>query len=107
MTGNALTGLESYVTKTSSGLLFLTTKETNTDEPTNCLNCGKCADVCPMMLMPMQTEFYTATGEYQLAETYGGVMSCIECGACSYICPARRPLAQAIKKAKAELRKQR
>lgn len=107
MTGNALTGLESYVTKTSSGLLFLTTKETNTDEPTNCLNCGKCADVCPMKLMPMQTEFYTTTGEYELAETYGGVMSCIECGACSYICPARRPLAQAIKKAKAELRKQR
>ena len=39
------------------------------------------------------------------AAKYGGVLACIECGACSYICPARRPLAQAIKTAKAELRR--
>ena len=93
------------MTKTSSGLLFLTAEETNADEPTNCINCGKCADVCPMHLMPMQTAFFTAAKEYENAEKYGGVLSCIECGACSYICPARRPLAQMIKTAKAELRK--
>src|SRR5699024_12703410 len=61
---------------------------------TNCINCGKCADVCPMKLMPMQTEFYTNAKEYENADKYGGVLSCIECGACTYICPARRPLAQ-------------
>ncbi|MBO5045830.1 MAG: electron transport complex subunit RsxC [Clostridia bacterium] len=105
MTGNALVGLTSYVSKTSSGYLFLSAKETNTYEPTPCINCGKCADVCPMSLMPMQTEFYTNAGDYQKADVYGGVLSCIECGACTYICPARRPLAQAIKTAKAELRK--
>lgn len=105
MTGAALTGLAGPVTKTSSGLLFLTAEETNADEPTNCINCGKCADVCPMHLMPMQTAFFTAAKEYENAEKYGGVLSCIECGACSYICPARRPLAQMIKTAKAELRK--
>lgn len=105
MTGNALTGLEGSVTKTTSGLLFMTASETNADEPTPCINCGRCADVCPMKLMPMQTEFYTNTKDYVKANTYGGVLSCIECGACSYICPAHRPLAQAIKTAKAELKK--
>lgn len=105
MTGAALTGMDSFVTKTSSGFLFLTAKETNAEEPTPCINCGKCADVCPMKLMPMQTAFYTQAHEYENANKYGGVLSCIECGACSYICPARRPLAQAIKTAKAELRR--
>ena len=105
MTGTALTGAESVVTKTTSGFLFLTREETNADAPTNCINCGKCADVCPMKLMPMQTEFYTNAKEYENADKYGGVLSCIECGACTYICPARRPLAQAIKTAKENLRR--
>lgn len=105
MTGTALTGEASAVTKTTSGFLFLTKEETNIDAPTNCINCGRCADVCPMKLMPMQTEFYTNAKEYENADKYGGVLSCIECGACTYICPARRPLAQAIKTAKENLRR--
>ncbi len=103
MTGTALTGEDTVVTKTTSGFLFLTAKETCAEEPTNCINCGKCADVCPMKLMPMQIEFYTNAEDYANAEKYGGVTACIGCGACGYICPARRPLAQAIKKAKTEL----
>ncbi|MDE5897373.1 MAG: electron transport complex subunit RsxC [Clostridia bacterium] len=104
MTGTALTGANGVVTKTTSGFLMLTERETNTEEPTPCINCGKCADVCPMKLLPMQTVFYTlAAKDYELADRYGGVRSCIECGACSYICPARQPIAQAIKTAKAAL----
>ena len=103
MTGTALTGIDSVVTKTTSGFLFLTEKETNNQQPTPCINCGKCASVCPMKLMPMQIEFYAASGDYASAEKYGGALSCIGCGACGYICPARRPLAQAIKATKAEL----
>ena len=104
MTGAALTGASGAVSKTTSGLLALTLQETNTEAPTPCINCGRCADVCPMHLMPMQTAFYaTVAKDYPLAEKYGGVLSCIECGACSYICPARRPLAEGIKTAKTEL----
>ena len=104
MTGTALTGVNGVVTKTTSGFLLLTAGETNAEDPTPCINCGKCADVCPMRLMPMQTVFYaTMAKDFELADKYGGVRSCIECGACSYICPARRPIAQAIKTAKAAL----
>ena len=105
MTGTAITGADAVVTKTTSGFLFLTEEETNAEPPTPCINCGRCASACPMKLLPMQIEFYTAAGEYAEAEKYGGVLSCIECGCCSYVCPARRPLAQAIKTAKEQLRR--
>lgn len=105
MTGVALASYDNYTHKTTSGILLLSSKEAAADEPTPCLNCGKCADVCPMHLMPMNTAFYSAAGDFEAAQKYGNVLSCIECGACEYICPAKRPLIQAIRKTKAELRK--
>jgi len=104
MTGIALASYDNYTHKTTSGILLLSEKEAAADEPTPCLNCGKCADVCPMHLMPMNTAFYSAAGDYEAAQKYGNVNSCIECGACEYICPAKRPLIQAIRKTKAALR---
>lgn len=105
MTGTALVGEDAVVTKTSSGFLFLSAQETNAQSPTPCINCGRCADACPMKLLPMQIEFYTEAREYEAAQRYGGVTACIECGACGYVCPARRPLIQAIRTAKAALRR--
>ncbi len=104
MTGVAVADYESYTHKTTSGVLLLTAAEAETKAPTPCLNCGKCADVCPMHLMPMNTAFYSAAGDFEAAAKYGHVASCIECGACEYIFPAKRPLIQAIRKTKAELR---
>lgn len=103
MTGTALESDTAWVKKTTSGVTFLTERETDAKSPTPCINCGKCAEVCPMRLLPMQIEFYTAAKEYDNAERYGGVLSCIACGACSYICPARRPLSQAIRTARENL----
>lgn len=104
MTGIALATYEVYTHKTTSGILLMTAKEAAAEEPTPCLNCGKCADVCPMHLMPMQTAFYSAAGDFDSAAKFGNTLSCIECGACEYICPAKRPLIQAIRKTKAALR---
>ena len=100
-----MTGVQTCALPIStSGVLLLTAAEAETKAPTPCLNCGKCADVCPMHLMPMNTAFYSAAGDFEAAAKYGHVASCIECGACEYICPAKRPLIQAIRKTKAELR---
>ncbi|MDE7082430.1 MAG: electron transport complex subunit RsxC [Clostridia bacterium] len=104
MTGVAIASYDNYTHKTTSGILLLSEKEAAADEPTPCLNCGKCADVCPMHLMPMNTAFYSAAGDFEAAAKYGNVNACIECGACEYICPAKRPLIQAIRKTKAALR---
>lgn len=61
-----------------------------------CLNCGRCALVCPLGLAPY---YILRTSKYK------GVMrakqicaeTCNYCGACSYICPARIPLGEKIK----------
>ncbi len=107
MMGFAIVGLNSATKKTSGGLLLLTAKETAESSDTHCLSCGKCADVCPMRLMPMNTVFYTKAGDYEGAAKMGGVLNCIECGACAYVCPAKQPILQNIRLAKAELRKKR
>ncbi|MDE5729545.1 MAG: electron transport complex subunit RsxC, partial [Clostridia bacterium] len=104
MTGVALSTYDVYTHKTTSGVLLLDKTEASAEEPTPCLNCGKCADVCPMHLMPVNTAFYSAAGDFDAAAKYGNVLSCIECGACEYICPAKRPLIQAIRKTKGYLR---
>lgn len=105
MTGTALSTYDTYTRKTTGGILLMTADEAAADEPTPCLNCGKCADVCPMHLMPMNTAFYASAGDFEAAAHYGNTMACIECGACEYICPAKRPLIQAIRQTKAEIRK--
>ncbi len=104
MTGTAIADYDKYITKTSGGILLMTSKEAECSAPTACLNCGKCADVCPMHLMPMQTAFYSNAGDFESAAKLGGTMHCIECGACEYVCPAKRPLIQAIRKTKAAVR---
>lgn len=105
MTGLALSTYDVYTHKTTSGVLLLDEKEAAAEEPTPCLNCGMCADVCPMHLMPMQTAFYSAAGDFDTAAKLGNTLACIECGACEYTCPAKRPLIQAIRKTKSYMHK--
>ena len=101
--GKGLIGVNSFVRKTHSGFLFLTDKETDTNEPSNCINCAKCAKNCPMRLMPMYIESHALAGDYKGAEKYGA-MNCIECGSCAYNCPAKRPLVQSISMAKSKIK---
>ena len=102
--GFALTGTDLYTTKTDSGFLALTAKEASTLMPTPCINCGRCATVCPMKLMPMYIDFYTTVGDYESAVKYGA-MNCIECGTCAYVCPAKRPIVQSVRLTKSKMRR--
>lgn len=103
MMGPAMASSNVYTTKTSSGFLMLLPEETDDTPPSPCINCGACAEVCPMNLLPMQIDFYTQAGRYDMAEKYGGVRNCISCGACAYVCPAKRALVQSIALCKAQL----
>ncbi len=104
MMGPAMLSNNFYTTKTNSGLLALTASEADMNEPTACLNCGKCAKACTMKLLPMMIDFYSQAGEYEKAAKYGGVKNCISCGSCAYVCPAKRALVQSITLAKTKLR---
>ena len=103
MMGKGMIGTKAYTRKTDSGYLFLTDKETSASQPTNCINCARCAKNCPMRLMPMYIESYALAGDYENAERYGA-MNCLECGSCAYNCPAKRSLVQSISMAKNKIR---
>lgn len=91
------------VTKTSSGLLLLTSEEISAEEASTCINCAGCVRACPMHLMPVYIDACILSGDAAGAEKYGA-MNCIECGSCAYVCPAHRPLVQSIRLAKKKIR---
>ncbi|MCH5153124.1 MAG: electron transport complex subunit RsxC [Clostridiales bacterium] len=103
MMGFSLANLDVCTTKTDSGLLALTDKEASTVLPTPCINCGRCASVCPMKLMPMYIDFYTTVGDTENAVKYGAA-NCFECGTCAYVCPAKRPIVQSVRLTKMRMK---
>ena len=103
MMGFAQASLTPACTKGSSCLLFMTDKEFNTNPTTPCISCGKCIINCPMSLVPREIEKAVEKDDFE-ATFKMGVLNCIECGACSYSCPAKRPLVQAMRLAKKEIK---
>lgn len=96
MMGIALFDLKVPVIKTSSALLCFKNDDVSECEESNCINCGKCAAVCPARLLPLKLADYANRHDTKGFSKYSG-MECCECGCCSYICPAKRQLTQSIK----------
>jgi len=96
MMGFALFGLDVPCTKTSSALLCMTEDEVSKYEPSACINCGRCVEVCPGRVVPSKLADFAEHGDDEKFLAYNG-MECCECGCCSYVCPAKRPLTQSIK----------
>lgn len=96
MMGFAMFDLDVPVTKSSSALLCMSEDEVKKWEPSACINCGRCVDVCPSRLIPsLLADHASHFNEEEFMALYG--MECVECGSCSYICPAKRQLVQMIK----------
>ena len=64
-------------------------------EPTACINCGRCVEVCPSRLIPSRLADYAEHHDEEAFTKHEG-LECMECGSCSYVCPAKRQLKQAI-----------
>ncbi len=96
MMGFGIFDLDVPTTKTSSALLCMTKDEVSAMEPTACINCGKCVEVCPGRVVPRKLADYAEHYDEEAFVKNNG-MECCECGCCSYICPAKRPLTQVIK----------
>ncbi len=96
MMGFAVFDLDVPTTKTASALTCFTKDEVAEFEPTACINCGRCVEVCPEQLIPKNLADYVEHGnDDAFVSQYG--LECCECGCCSYVCPARRQLTQLIK----------
>ncbi|MCR5102139.1 MAG: electron transport complex subunit RsxC [Butyrivibrio sp.] len=96
MMGFAVFDLEVPTTKTASALTCLTVDAVSELEPSACISCGKCGEVCPGRLIPRDVANAAERSDMERFLSLGG-MECCECGCCSYICPARRQLTQMIK----------
>jgi electron transport complex protein RnfC len=99
MMGFPISTLDLPVTKTTSGVLFLTEEEIDTRAHSQCIRCGWCLDACPMGLQPNEIGVYVEAGRPQDTAKFG-LFECFECGCCAFVCPAKRPLVQFIRLAK-------
>ncbi len=61
------------VTKDLKGIILMKKTKRKTK---NCINCGKCIEICPIKSNPL------------LAYKKGVKVECINCGLCTYICPS-------------------
>lgn len=96
MMGFGIFDLDVPTTKTASALLCLTQDDVSRMEPSACINCGKCVEVCPGRVVPRKLADFAEHYDEEAFLSHNG-MECCECGCCSFICPAKRPLTQTIK----------
>lgn len=102
MTGTLLKDLRVPITKTSSALLSFEKYPAGLEKASDCINCGRCVEVCNEQLIPAKLAGFASKAKKEKFQAYGG-MECCECGSCSYICPAKRPLTEIIKNMKHQI----
>lgn len=104
MMGRAMCNPAAPVTKGTSGILMIDSKEAVREKETPCVSCAKCVDVCPMGLEPYLLSKVSKLGLFERLEKER-VTDCIECGCCSFTCPSHLPLLDYIRLGKAETMK--
>lgn len=66
-----------------------------------CVNCGTCARICPVEILPQFTMKCLIADEVEEALAHG-LLDCAECGLCTYACPSKITLREIFRSAKAK-----
>ncbi len=103
MMGFAMVSADFPIAKGTSGVTFLTEKETFLEEESQCISCGSCVAKCAMRLSPALIVRELKAGNLEKAKSFG-LMDCIECGCCAFVCPAKVNLIQRIRLGKGLVR---
>ena len=98
MMGAAQSALTASSTKCTNGVTIYDVDEPETQE---CIKCGRCVDVCPMELAPLQFAKYVMD---PAALKQLNIMDCMECRSCEYICSSKIPLVSMIRTGKNAVR---
>lgn len=102
MMGKSIASTQVPVVKGTSGILLMSSSQTERKPVQNCIRCAKCVSVCPMglspyLLMPLAQKNMWERAEDEL------ITDCVECGSCSYTCPSQRPLLDYIRLGKTKV----
>ena len=90
MMGNYLETDETVITKNICGIIAL--NKIDNEEEKECINCGKCTNICPNRLAPIL--IINEKNESNIKKLHPE--KCIGCGLCSYICPAKIHLREKV-----------
>jgi len=102
LTGSIVYDLDTPVTKNMNAVIALSKRETDGEDRTPCISCGRCLSVCPEGLNPSRIFKEIEHGHYERAAA-AGLMECTECGACSFVCPSHIPLLYGLRQGKRRL----
>jgi len=70
-----------------------------------CINCGYCADVCAVDILPQFTLKSILAGEVEEALAHG-LLDCVSCGLCTYVCPSKIDICAHLKMAREDYYKE-
>ena len=98
MMGFPQTTLDTPIMKGSNGIIAI---DPDHSEPSECIKCGRCVDVCPMELKPL---YFAKLATDPVALKEKNIMDCMECRCCEYICSSKIPLVTMIKMGKNAVR---
>ncbi len=83
----------------STNCIVFTPRDKKTLQPTACIRCGACADICPAQLLPQQLYTFAVNFNATVLEQYQ-LSQCVECACCDTVCPSHLPLTQYFVSAK-------
>jgi Na+-translocating ferredoxin:NAD+ oxidoreductase subunit C len=102
MMGTPLSHDRIPLVKGASGILAFDAAEAYRPAAGPCIRCGKCAEACPMSLLPMEMAARIRVHDFEAAAAFE-LGDCISCGCCAYVCSSHIPLVQYFSHAKGEL----
>lgn len=98
MMGTVLSSTAVPAVKGSNGIIAVPRKVSAASE---CIKCGRCVDVCPMELEPLNFVKFAADPQ---ALKKLSIMDCMECGCCEYICSSKISIVSRIREGKNAVR---
>ena len=104
MMGSAIFDLDVPVLRGTNGVLAFHAEQNKAKENPACIRCGRCVAACPMHLQPLYLYAFERKGDVAGLKKLNAT-DCIECGCCAWSCPGRLQLVQAIRNAKALIKR--
>ncbi len=105
MMGMAMATLDVPIAKNNNALTVLAEDEVEEADlqMTACIRCGRCAQACPIHLVPQMMADAAERHDYDRYEKKLYGLDCFQCGSCTYVCPAKRPLMHLFKVTRATI----